>query len=303
MLNIYELDWKGPLRVSQQALSEVPDKPGVYLFSNSSSPFLVHAHDLAMRSGDPGLAKPRILYVGMTTYSLRHRLHMHSVEPKVFSPASDLFVYWIETGDARELEEVLVSRFKPLFNRDATNGDAGSKNLISAGIEALEALIFQRVDSESEYQKLFIKYPFLLGGIFRKIQSHRKLDDENIPDFTGVRSKDGHLDVIEIKQPFLELSSELNELRCDFHKMWHQAERYLDFVRTESDYLRRQKNLSFDNPYCYLIACHKPTDFLRKEISRKRRVNPGIIHLTYDEILSTARDYQRFVEQISQLST
>lgn len=307
-MNIYDLSWEGPIQLGRDFTDKLPDKGGIYLFSNSSSPFLVQAHEVAVASGDPSLSKPRILYIGMTSHSLKKRLGQHIVAQKASMDFSKVFVYWLEDEEPRHLEKLLIMRFQPLLNatgyrRGPAEDGIGQINVVSAGIKALEDLLQRQVETEADYQQVFVKFPFLLGGTFSKIQPHQALDNENIPDFTGVRSKDGHLDVIEIKQPFLQLTSNGNELRCEFHRIWHQAERYLDFVRTESDYLLRQKHLSFDNPYCYLIASHKPDDFLRKEISRKRRINPGIVHLTYDEVLSMARSYQVFMEQISSVAS
>jgi hypothetical protein len=304
--SIYQLDWKGPIPMRRDTIESMPDKEGIYLFSNSKSPFLIDIHMSCTANGDPSLLKPRILYIGMTTKSLRQRLSQHSIAQSfaTYAELGDIYLYWLQAEGPHEYERRLISHIKPIFNRAfkndvATNNSARNPSIISKGINELEKLIFDREESESIYQKLFIKYPFLLGGLFTSVQSHKKLDDENVPDFSAVRSKDDFFDIIEIKQPFLQLASENGVLRSEFNNAWNQAERYLDFARIESDYLPRQKGLKFENPYCYLIAGYKPCESLKKEITRKQRLNPGIIFLTYDEVLKTAKAYQHFINEIS----
>ena len=123
-------------------------------------------------------------------------------------------------------------------------------------INELEILINSTNNNESKYQELLIKYPWILGAKYNKIQRHSKLDDKNIPDFTGIRVKDGYRDIFEIKPPFIKLFCNDGSFSADFHKAWNQAERYLDFSLQESDYLRR-KGYRFDNPKCYLILGYK----------------------------------------------
>ena len=76
------------------------------------------------------------------------------------------------------------------------------------------------------------------------------LNDKNIPDFTGVRIHDSYRDIIEVKPPFTKMFRNDGNLNSDFNDAWNQAERYLDFARTERDYLQR-KGLRFDNPRCF----------------------------------------------------
>lgn len=287
-------------------IDNLPDNKGIYLISNSTSPFLIDLHMSSIENGDPSLLKPRILYIGMTTLSIKKRLEQHSIAQSFSNhdELDDIYLYWLETDEPREYEWKLISHIKPIFNRAfmddcSDKNPAKNPNLISEGIQELERLIIEKEEVESKYQNLFVKYPFLLGGVFTSVQPHKKFDDENIPDFTAVRSRDDFLDIIEIKQPFLQLVSEKGVLLSAFNNAWNQAERYLDFARMESDYLRRQKNLIFENPYCYIISGYQPCKTLRKEISRKQRLNPGIIFLTYDEILKTAKAFQHFIKEIS----
>jgi hypothetical protein len=304
--NIYQLNWKGPVLMRKNTIENMPDDKGIYLISNSTSPFLIDLHMSSIENGDPSLLKPRILYIGMTTVSINRWLKQHSIAQSfsTYAELDDIYLYWLETDEPHEYERKLISHIKPIFNRAFMNDSsdknpAKNPNLISDGINELERLIIDKEETESKYQKLFVKYPFLLGGLFTLVQSHQKFDDENIPDFTAVRSKDDFFDIIEIKQPFLQLVSESGVLLSAFNNTWNQAERYLDFARMESDYLRRQKSLMFENPYCYIISGYQPCKSLRKEITRKQRLNPGIIFLTYDEVLKTAKAYQHFINEIS----
>jgi hypothetical protein len=70
---------------------------------------------------------------------------------------------------------------------------------------------------------------------------------------------------------------------------------------SHSEYLDRQKGLHFENPYCYLIIGYKLNDRLRRELSRKNRMNPSIIVVAYDQILKTARETIRLARTVPQI--
>jgi hypothetical protein len=166
-------------------------------------------------------------------------------------------------------------------------------------INELQLLLQQKENDESVYQDYISKHPWVLGAQYRRVDSHVTLDDENIPDFTGVRVRDSARDIIEIKSPFLPLfKGATKSFRAEFHNAWSQAERYLDFTRQEAEYLKRQKGLFFDNPKCYLILGHDLTDDQLKEIRRKERMNPTITILTYKDLLAMARSTVNFVKAL-----
>jgi hypothetical protein len=118
---------------------------------------------------------------------------------------------------------------------------------------------------------------------YELIQRHLALDNENVPDFTGVRSHDRFRDIIEVKPPFMPIVNADGEtFSAPFNAALTQAERYLDFARRNRDYLYG-KGLDFENPACILIAgfdlSRRDRDLLRvKERSTVIRI------LTYNDI-------------------
>ncbi len=174
-----------------------------------------------------------------------------------------------------------------------------SLDSFDAAVKRLEFLLENRSNDESEYQSLLEENPWMLGAEYEAIHSHQALDDENIPDFTGVRVHDKYRDIIEIKPPFLALFRKSDgEFRSDFNTAWNQAERYINFALTESDYLRR-KGLMFENPKCYLLIGYALTDEQRKKIVVKERMNPSIRVRTYEDFLTYAKSTIQFVKTIS----
>lgn len=163
-------------------------------------------------------------------------------------------------------------------------------------IERLEFLLLSKDNDESKYQELLSKYPWVLGLSYQSIQRHTKLDDKNIPDFTALRIHDNHHDVIEIKPPFTKMFRDNGEIGNEFNDAWNQAERYLDFVRQDKDYLSR-KGLKFDNPKCYLILGYNLTPEEVALIRTKERLNPAINLLTYNDLLVFMKATVSFVEK------
>jgi len=155
-------------------------------------------------------------------------------------------------------------------------------------LRKLQALLQSRNNEESEYQKLFQDYPWILGAQYKQVERHQRLDDENIPDFTGIRAWGNYRGVFEIKPPFMQIFRKDGKFTSDFNETWNQAERYLDFARQEQDYLRR-KGLDFDNPNCILILGFNLSEEEIKKIRTKQRMNASIRLLTYDEILAFTR--------------
>ena len=115
--------------------------------------------------------------------------------------------------------------------------------------EKLQALLRAKVNDESKYQELLAEAPWALGMQYRKIQRHTALDDENIPDFTAVRSYDGLRDIIEVKLPFMPVvKADGKHFRAEFNESLDQAERYLDFVHANHDYFLERELAAGSRP-------------------------------------------------------
>jgi len=162
-------------------------------------------------------------------------------------------------------------------------------------IQQLEFLLNSKDNDESKYQELLIKHPWVFGAKYKKIHRHSKLDDKNIPDFTGIRVKDGCRDIFEIKPPFAKFFCNDGTFSNEFHKVWNQAERYLDFTRQETDYLRKRKGFRFENPKCYVILGFNLSVDEINQIHAKERMNPAIELLTYNDLLVQMKGTKDFV--------
>ncbi|WP_460090643.1 Shedu anti-phage system protein SduA domain-containing protein [Pseudomonas sp. S2_E02] len=283
------LKWHGPYKLREAY--KLPDTPGLYLITNSSSPFLVDVHRNYSVPPSPFTGLPAILYVGMTTKSLRSRLQTNNhdtlFEITSQTDLENIYLYAASSDDPARLEEKMLDELKPLLNKTLSRNKP-SIHFEDQAVAELHELLNAREEKESLYQELFKKHPWLLGLQYSSVQSHQSLDDENIPDFSGTRSRDSRLDIVEIKQPFMPVERASGGLSSQFSDAWNQAERYLDFTRTESDYLRRRKNLNFENAVCYLIVGGGWSDATERLIEAKQRLNPAIIVVTYDQIKSMA---------------
>ncbi|MEA2075679.1 MAG: DUF4263 domain-containing protein [Euryarchaeota archaeon] len=209
----------------------------------------------------------------------------------------------IAARDAREGEQLGPEDFIFISIEEAKERFRSIKpeslNSLDAAVISLEDLLKNQSKDESEYQSLLKENPWMLGAEYEVIQSHRALDGNNIPDFTGVRVRDKYRDIIEIKHPFLTLFRESDgEFASDFNTAWNQAERYINFALTESDYLRR-KGLMFENPKCYLLIGYALTNEQRSKIFVKERNNPLIRVLTYDDFLVYAKATIQFVKNLT----
>jgi hypothetical protein len=169
---------------------------------------------------------------------------------------------------------------------------------LSKRVEQLECLLTQQEIDEGKYQDYLQVNPWCFGAEYEAIESHLALDDANIPDFTGVRVRDKARDIIEIKQPFLPLFKSSGEFRAEFHAAYDQVERYLDFARTNADYLQRQKGLYFDNPRCHLLAGYNLSADQLRALRRKGRANPAITIVTYNDLVTMAKSTVRFVRML-----
>jgi len=294
------LEWQGPFRLND--IDKLPDSPGLYLITNSCSPFVVDVHRNNSSPSSPFTGFPAILYGGMTTRSIRARLQVreHSKISEIVTGVGldKVYLYAAPSQDPASFEEEMLVELKPLLN----NMHIGKKSdgpLEDGAVLELRKLLDAREEREGLYQEVFKKHPWLLGLQYSSVQSHESLDDENIPDFSGTRTRDNRLDVVEIKQPFMPIERASGGLSSQFNEAWNQAERYLDFTRTEADYLRRRKGLHFENAVCYLIIGGGWSDVTHRLIEAKQRLNPAIIVVTYDQILSMANLAVLLIRQLS----
>jgi predicted transcriptional regulator len=162
----------------------------------------------------------------------------------------------------------------------------------------LRKLLEDQDNEESKYQQLFQNYPWIFGTYYKEIVRHQKFNDENIPDFLGIRSYDNFMDIFEIKPPFLKLYRNDGNFSSEFNDAWNQAERYLAFAQIEVDYLRRSKNLQFNNPKCLLIAGYNLPESVASKLSTKQRLNPLIQSMTYNQVLVQAETTLNFIKQL-----
>ncbi|HEX9707983.1 MAG TPA: Shedu anti-phage system protein SduA domain-containing protein, partial [Steroidobacteraceae bacterium] len=118
----------------------------------------------------------------------------------------------------------------------------------------LERLLGERCESESRYQELLAEHPWTLGRPYAAVVRHHAFDDSSIPDFTAVRCYDECHDIIELKQPFLQLFKATGDFAAGFNDAWNQAEGYLTFSSRNRSYLLQEKGLRFEDPKCLLIC-------------------------------------------------
>ena len=174
-----------------------------------------------------------------------------------------------------------------------TNSEDLNKPVLEFG-----KLIQNRCNTESAYQELFNRYPWSLGMTYSRIERHKALDNANIPDFCGVRTHDGTRDIVEVKPPFTKVFKKGPELSTSFHEAWSQAERYLDLVRRQRQYLL-DKGLRFENPVCLLILGYNlPVEVLQLIQQKERMTNQAIQVRTYNDI---QRQMMATVEMIRSL--
>jgi hypothetical protein len=169
-------------------------------------------------------------------------------------------------------------------------------------IGELESLLSSQNNDELKYQELLLQYPWVLGFTYKLVQRHTRLDDQNIPDFTGIRVHDEGRDIIEIKAPFTKMFRENGDFGNEFNAAWNQAERYLDFARQDKDYLAR-KNVKFDNPKCILILGYNLTVTDLARVRTKERLNPAISLRTYNDLLVSMKATVSFIESMKDMET
>jgi hypothetical protein len=195
-------------------------------------------------------------------------------------------VYDVSEALAKQTLALIRGKFAEAFKRQ-------SLRMI---IDELERLIAEKSNDESRYQELFQRYPWILSGQHTRIERHANLDDENIPDFTGVRATDSYRDIFEIKPPFMPCFRKDGELTASFNDAWSQVERYLNFARQQRQYLR-DKGLLFENPRCFLIAGYGLSEKERQALRVKESFNNSITVLTYEQVLAVARAFLDVLEK------
>ena len=160
-------------------------------------------------------------------------------------------------------------------------------------------LLSNEESNESKYQELFSHYPWVLGLQYTRLQRHTNLDDENIPDFTGIRVSDNCRDIFEMKPPTMKVFLADGNFSADFNNAWNQSERYLNFAREDKDYLNRKK-LRFENPKCFLICGYNLPENLKQKIRIKEKLTPSIQLLTYNDILAFMENTIAFIKSMTE---
>ena len=216
---------------------------------------------------------------------------------------SDGISYAVVNRDAKK-DEVLgvddfdfidIEKFKESFKKTKQL----SKTELQRPIDELKELLTNEERNEAKYQELFIRYPWILGLQYTQLQRHTNLDDENIPDFTGIRVSDSCRDIFEMKPPTMKVFLSDGNFSAEFNNAWNQAERYLNFAREDKDYLNRKK-LRFENPKCYLVCGYNLPDDLKQKIRIKEKLNPSIQLLTYNDILAFMENTISFIKLMTE---
>lgn len=182
------------------------------------------------------------------------------------------------------------------------DGQPRSAGELEAPIEELRALMDANDSNESAYQDLLEHYPWVLGLQYKHIQRHEQLDDQNIPDFSGVRVSDACRDIFEIKPPTMPVFRADGEFTARFNAAWNQAERYLGFARQEAEYLLR-KGYRYDNPKCILVCGFNLRKEQIKKIRVKEHMNPAIQVLTFNDLLKFMESTVAFIKKVARSRT
>lgn len=199
-----------------------------------------------------------------------------------------------EAGDRNyDVEKALAQQMTLLVGLPASPSSitAGQSRLqeMKDSLDHLGDLLLAQCDDESAYQELLSNAPWMLGTAYSALVRHKKLDDENIPDFTLVRAYDECHDIVELKQPYLRLFRADGTFSAAFSDAWHQAERYLEFSHRQRAYLLDQKQLRFENPRCILLIGHNFTAPETSAIRAKESFNRLITVMSYDQLFRHAR--------------
>jgi len=201
-------------------------------------------------------------------------------------------------GDALGKDDFLFVDYEKVPKQLRQITYPSDKIQLESALSEIKHLLDNEVSDETEYQKLIEKNPWILGAQYETIEPLKKLNDENIPDFTGVRVRDHARDIIEIKQPFLKLFTNKQSYRSEFLQALDQCERYIDFTRNNNEYLRKEKGLNFDNPKCYLLVGYNLEPVQIRKLRQKERLNPALTILTYNDLLTMGKSTIDFFESL-----
>ncbi len=183
-----------------------------------------------------------------------------------------------------------------VFKDDYKDSALPKKHELDKPLETLKGLLEVVDSNESKYQVLLQENPWVLGLAYKRIVRHTNLDNRNIPDFTAVKVGSEFRDIFEIKPPSMKCFRSDGEFTMDFNATWNQAERYLNFVREDVDYLRR-KGLFFNNPKCTIICGYNLSDEECRKLHIKEKMNPAIHVMTYNDMMVFIESTVRFVRR------
>jgi len=192
-----------------------------------------------------------------------------------------------------DLERAMGQQMNLLFGLPLTLADirAGQSRsqVMKESLDRLKTLLDDGCEDEAKYQELLAAAPWMLGNSYSSLLRHRKMDDSNIPDFTALRAYDDCHDVVELKQPFLQLFRSDGSFSATFSDAWNQAERYLSFCQRQKNYLLQEKRLRFENPRGILLIGQNLTAEQSDAIRAKESLNPLITVMSYDQLFKNAR--------------
>jgi len=194
-------------------------------------------------------------------------------------------------------ERVLYEKVKQAIDELLRTIPSNQVDDLEKPLIEIKYLLNSQDNKESSYHKWLQKYYWVFGLGYKLIESHKNLDDERIPDFTGIRVYDDFRDIFEIKSPFINLFQKDGGFTSEFNRAWNQVEEYLNFAIEDKDYLRR-KGLNFDNPKCYLILGYDLSEKQIKKIRTKARMNPAIDFRTYNDLIVWAEHTIKMVREL-----
>lgn len=161
--------------------------------------------------------------------------------------------------------------------------------------QKLDLLIQTNPDNESKFQEYFCEFPWVFGLQYNALQSHKKFDDQNIPDFSAARIENGLRDIVEIKPPGLKLFGRNNAPLAALNASITQCERYIDFADQNRDYLDREKGLRFNAPIAMLVAGWNIEPECLDVLRRKERLNPRIKIKTYNDLRASIKSMSNMI--------
>jgi len=175
---------------------------------------------------------------------------------------------------------------------------------MAEGFQALQTLLRDECQDETQYQELLAAHPWMLGATYAEVMRHRghghdATSRRNIPDFTARRSADGMNDIIELKQPFLTCFKQDGTPSAQFNDTWNQAERYLVSAREDRDYLERHLGLRFENPKCLVIMGHDWTETQTRLVRQKESLNVSISVMRWDHLVAQAAEVLSLIRAAS----